>query len=246
MDMEDSRLFHAEGLPFTLMLEGFMRNSRPEQAPPVLAMGIDGIVLEPKAMEEEAERNIAGVTATVIAHPEGAFGEPADAVANAFQGGDTEVSYLWGMAAAPWITEVNGARYAIDLRHERHPVPFTIALDKFIHEKHPRTGLAANYESEVTMIEQDPDGGRHARKVEIKMNEPLRHEGYTFFQASFIEDPNNPRAPVASVFAVVNNPADQWPKYACYVIGFGLFIHFMQRLWIYLRSERKRQQHAVS
>lgn len=237
LGMEQSRLFHGQGLPFTLMIEGFMRNCLPRQAPPVLAMGVDGVMLEPLPMQPEAERNLAGATATVIELPPGAANaDPAHTAAQAFQGGTTHVGLLWGMAAAPWIVTVGGERFAIDLRHERHPVPFKITLNEFIHQKHPRTGLASNYESKVTMTE-----GTASRDIEIKMNEPLRHLGYTFFQASFLEDPTNPSAPVASVFAVVKNPADQWPKYACYVIGVGLTIHFLQRLMQYLRTQKKRQ-----
>jgi hypothetical protein len=46
------------------------------------------------------------------------------------------------------------------------------------------------------------------------------------------------------VFAVVNNPADQWPKYSCYIIGIGMTIHFLQRLAMYLRSENRRRTNA--
>lgn len=234
-----SRTFHAEGLPFALLLEGYLPNSVPVYVPPVLAQGIDGINLEERALETEAERNIAGVIATLMERPAGAATEGGDVIAETLKhgGSGTQVGLLWGMSAAPWVVTVQDKKYAIDLRHERFPVPFTIALDKFIHEKHPRTGMASNYESKVTMTE-----GSLSREIEIKMNEPLRHHGFTFFQASFIEQPNNPR--IASVFSVVNNPADQWPKYACYVIGVGLCIHFLQRLSVYLRSENRRRKDA--
>ncbi|MBI1318500.1 MAG: hypothetical protein GC168_06085 [Candidatus Hydrogenedens sp.] len=240
MGPSDTRTFFAEKLPFTLLLEGYMPNCAPQQTPPIMAMGVDGVILQPMEMQKDAERNLAGVIATVMERPADASGAAASAhgAASTMQGGDAHVGLLWGMAAAPWIVTVQGQRYAIDLRHDRFPVPFRITLNKFIHQKHPRTGMASNFESRVTMTE-----GNASRDVEIKMNEPLRHKGFTFFQASFVEDPTNPRAPIASVFSVVKNPADQWPKYACYIIGIGLTIHFLQRLAIYLRAQKKRQSH---
>ncbi|MFM1919680.1 MAG: hypothetical protein RLZZ303_1314 [Candidatus Hydrogenedentota bacterium] len=235
----ESRTFHAKDLPFMLFIEGYMQNSMPVRVPPVLATGVDGVNLEERPLEPEAERNIAGAIATVIERPAVEEATDVDPMTLALKhgSGEAHVGLLWGMAAAPWIVNIQDKRYAIDLRHERFPVPFTITLDKFIHEKHPRTGMASNYQSEVTMTE-----GGSSREVDIKMNEPLRHKGFTFFQASFIEQPGNPR--IASVFAVVNNPADQWPKYACYVIGVGLCIHFLQRLTVYLRSESRRRKNV--
>lgn len=236
--LEQSRTFHAKDLPFTLMIEGYSPNSTPTIVPPGVGWGVDNINVDPLPLDKEAERNIAGCIATVIEQPAGGLPEGVDpAKAALTSGGEAHVGLLWGQAVAPWVVTVQGKKYAIDLRHQRFQVPFRITLDKFIHEKHPGTTMASNYESRVTVTEE---GSR--RQVEIKMNEPLRYKGYTFFQASFIEQPGNPR--VASVFAVVKNPADQWPKYACYIIGVGMLIHFVQRLSKYLRKENRRRANA--
>jgi len=233
---EESRTFHSPELPFMLFIEGYMPNSQPAPVPPGVAWGVDGINLEEMPLEKEAERNLAGAVVTVFERPQGETPAGSDVMTHALSQGsaDAQVGLLWGMAAAPWVVNIKDKRYAIDLRHERYPVPFTIKLDKFTKEMHPRTGMASMYQSRVTMKE-----GGSERSIDIKMNEPLRHKGFTFFQASFIETPGNPK--VASVFAVVNNPADQWPKYSCYIIGLGMTIHFLQRLAMYLRSENRRR-----
>jgi hypothetical protein len=43
----------------------------------------------------------------------------------------------------------------------------------------------------------------------------------------------------------VRNPSDQWPKYAAYVIGFGLLLAFGQRLFDYLGSEKRRRLREI-
>ncbi len=221
MGIEERRVFQSPDLPFDLHLAGFMKNSWPQPAPPVMAMGIDGVMLEPHDLEKEAERNVAGVTVTVLEKTP----QP-----------EAHDALLWGLSVMPWKVNVDGADYAIDLAHKEFPVPFTIRLDKFIRDLHPRTSMAANFESEVTKIENASE-----RRIHIKMNEPLRHQGYTFFQASWGPQDARPGDPLFSTFAVVNNPADQWPKYSCYIIALGLMIHFGQKLFSYLRAENRRR-----
>lgn len=218
MERGENRTFHSDTLPFDLYVEGFMRNCRP--APSLApAQGIDGIWLEPLALAKEAEMNAAGAYAIAI---DNATQESAEGI-------------LFGFARVPWIHEQDGVRYAVDLRKRRYEAPFTIVLEEFIHEQHPGTGMASNYESIVTKIE-----GGTERQVHIRMNEPLRHHGYTFFQASFGPKDAQPGQPMFSVFEVVNNPADQWPLYACIVITLGMSLHFVQRLYFYLKRQNRK------
>lgn len=217
----ETRVFDHAELPFKLEISGWIPNANPRQQAPMLQeQGIDGVVLQAMPLEKEAERNIAGAVAKVV---------PAD-------GSAPQEAHLWGFAAGPWIVTAGGQKYGISLRHTRYPVPFKITLDKFYRDLHPRTTMASNFESEVTMEENGV-----ARKVHIRMNEPLRHEGYTFFQASWGPENARPGEPLFSTFAVVNNPADQWPKYACYIIGIGMLIHFAQKLAGYIRTQNRRR-----
>lgn len=218
MEPSDTRTFHHDGLPFELMLEGYVANCMPRPASG--DHGVDGVVLEERPRAMAAEQNVAGAYATVLNS----------------ETKEAQLGILYGFSLAPWIVTVEDQDYAIDLRHRTWDLPFTITLNEFIRELHPRTGMASNFESEVTMTE-----GRVDRKINIRMNEPLRHKGYTFFQASWGPQDAGPNDRMFSTFAVVNNPADQWPLYACIVISVGLLIHFTQKLIAYLRSEHRRR-----
>jgi hypothetical protein len=232
MPQGQNRIFHASGLPFELLLEGWVDNANPRRVPPGMAAGIDGVMLQPLERDPEAERNVAGVFATIL--PKGVE-NPAEATNPHSNMADSmQTGLLWGFARAPWVVDIGDKQYGIDLRHVRYPVPFRITLDKFTRELHPRTAMAASFESDVTMTEE----GRE-RAINIRMNEPLRHKGFTFFQASWGPQNAGPNDPLFSTFAVVDNPADQWPKYSCYIIALGLLIHFGQKLFGYLRSENK-------
>lgn len=221
LDANERRVFYAEDLPFELELRGFMKNAHPRPIAPGIEQGVDGYLLQERPPETQAEANIAGLYAAVIEAPSGVRHE----------------GILWGMSRGPWMINSQGVDYAIDLRHRRWQVPFTIHLEKFTRELHPRTGIPSNFMSDVVKIENGTP-----QHIEIKMNEPLRQHGYTFFQSSW--GPQNARGNerLFSVFAVVRNPADQWPLYATVIVSLGLVIHFLQKLFRYLRAQNRRTE----
>lgn len=130
MEQGETRTFKHADLPFTLALSDWVPNAEPRQAAPMLnEKGIDGVVLAPAPTEKEAERNLAGVTAEIT---------PTD-------GSPKQTSYLWGFSAGPWVVNVGDKQYGLSLRHLQYPVPFTVKLDKFIRDLHPRTMMASNF-----------------------------------------------------------------------------------------------------
>lgn len=223
LESSDEVTFHHDDLPFDLRLWGFSKNATMRKAGPMESGAVEGVMLQQLPVEAQAERNIAAAYASVDA-------------------GDTSrQGVLWGMSevpftSGPWVADIAGSKYSIDLRRTTFEVPFTITLDKFNRDLHPGTGMAANFESEVTKRE-----GGVERSINIRMNEPLRHKGYTFFQASWGPENAKPGDRLFSTFEVVKNPADQWPLYSCYVISAGLLIHFLQKLLGYLVQESRRQ-----
>ena len=68
------------------------------------------------------------------------------------------------------------------------------------------------------------------------MNEPLRHEGYTLYQSSWGKTKTGA---VYSDFSVVRNPSDRIPRYACYVIGAGLLVHFGMKIGRHIQNQRR-------
>lgn len=213
-----TRTFSHPELPFDLMLENYLYNCAP--APSTDNSGVDGIRLIERPAEMNAEQNVAGAYAMVM-----------DKEAKQVQSG-----ILFGFSMSPWVVTVKDKDYAIELRHKTWDLPFTITLDEFIRDLHPRTGMAANFESVVTKSDGVTD-----RKINIRMNEPLRYQGYTLFQSGWGPQNAGPGERLFSTFAVVNNPADQWPLYSCLVISAGLIIHFLQKLVAYLRAENRRR-----
>ncbi|MBI4559509.1 MAG: cytochrome c biogenesis protein ResB [Candidatus Hydrogenedentes bacterium] len=219
---DGSTTFQAEGLPFEITIRGYTENARPVRAAGNRAASnpvVDGFYLEPLPLEKENERNAAGAYVTLTEK----------------NGGVKHDGILWGLATAPLAMAIDGQPWQIDLRRQRWELPFAIHLDRFTRELHPRTSMAKAFMSDVTKIE-----GGTEQKIKISMNEPLRHKGYTLYQASWGPADAGPNDRLFSTFAVVRNPADKFPLYACVIITFGLLFHFSQKLFRFLRAEQKK------
>jgi len=213
--------FTRADLPFDLTLSGYLPNSAAVSASAPVASGqkiVGGMALVPMDLEMQNERNVAGVYAT--AHEKGAD--------------ITHEGVLWGMARSPFQISTDEGVWSVTLRRRTWPLPFMVVLDDFTRELHPGTSRPASFSSDVTVI--DPEA---TQKIHISMNKPLRYKGYTLFQASWGPQNAGPNAPLFSSFAVVKNPADQWPLYGCIIITTGLLIHFCYRLILYLRKEAR-------
>lgn len=224
-DFADARGTHSvtltsAELPFDLEISHFEPNARVLPKGPMFEVElpvVDGLFLRPEAPLPQAEANVAGAYATVVA------------------GGRRQTGLLWGFQRAPWTVAVDGVEWAIDLRKERYEMPFAIQLDKFTKENHPRINMPRVFSSDVTVVE-----GATKRPVKISMNEPLRSKGLVLYQASWGPSNARPGDPLFSTLSVVRNPADQYPLYACIVISVGLLLHFSRRLTRYVRSEARR------
>lgn len=223
---KEQRTFTADGLPFDLIINNYMRNCQPMPKGPMFDVDvpvIDGVFLRRLDTEKEAERNTSGFYATVRDKATG----------NKQQG------IVWGSSwfhsVTPWTFQENGKTWAVDLRKVRYNVPFTVKLDKFTHTFHPGTRMPASFASDITKFD-----GTTTQRVHIKMNKPLRYKGYTMYQASWGPQDAKPGDPLFSTFAVVRNPADKFPLYACVIISIGLVLHFSLKLLGYLRAETRR------
>ena len=213
--------FTHDALPFDLELRGYMRNARPQPVDdhtPGAMPAVDGFYLRSMPRARENEQNMPGLFATV----------------RTSASNNEHPALLSGFALAPWVVEADGRTWAIDLRRKRRLLPFTIALDEFTHEFHPGTQMPRVFLSDVTKYQ---DGV--AQSIKITMNQPLRHEGYTFYQASWGPQDAPPGAPLFSTFAVVRDPAESIPMYASLITTAGMLLHFSLMLGNYLRSESR-------
>ncbi|MHC5068030.1 MAG: cytochrome c biogenesis protein ResB [Planctomycetota bacterium] len=205
-------------VPFTLTLADFIDNAVPERD----GSGVDGWRLRPLERDTQDERNRAGLRATVT-----------------FADGSERVGLLWGdPTSAPFALTADGRDYIIELRRRRMDLPFVIKLEDFHHEFHPGTGMPREFRSDV-VVSSIIDGERIDQAVRIEMNQPLRRGPYVAFQASYGPQGRTlgPNEPMFSGFAIVRNPADQWPLYATIVIAIGLCWHFGAMLLRYVRRE---------
>ena len=73
------------------------------------------------------------------------------------------------------------------------------------------------------MTLDDPSRGQQ-RNVRIWMNHPLRYEGDTFYQADILHGPSGDEK--GTVLQVVRNPGLEMPYISCFLVGFGMLVHF--------------------
>lgn len=120
----------------------------------------------------------------------------------------------------------DGRDYEMQLRPERYYMPFTLQLLAFHHDNYPGTDIPKNFSSRVRI--HNPQTGED-REVLIFMNNPLRYDGLTFYQASY--DPDNG----GSVLQVVRNPGWLTPYLGCGLVAAGLLIQFLSHLVPFLK-----------
>src|SRR5690606_7304422 len=125
---------------------------------------IDGYYLLRKEDEKQAEVNMAGCHALVL-NRDGTTGPRFILAANSYHG----------------YTLRHGDRtFFIDIHKRYWPMPVSVRLNKFTATFAPNTSKPESFVSEVTRIE---DG--HEVNATIQMNEPMRTQGLTFYQASY-------------------------------------------------------------
>lgn len=148
---------------------------------------------------------------------------------------------LGDLPAQPQQFTFNERTYQIALRPTRYykfasggPTPYRIELIDFRHDRYVGTGVAKNFSSLVRVKSFSETGAViEDREVTIKMNQPLRYGGETYYQGSF--EPDNERV---TILHVVRNPAWLTPYLACTLVGLGLIVQFLMHLVGFIRRPR--------
>jgi ABC-type transport system involved in cytochrome c biogenesis permease subunit len=117
----------------------------------------------------------------------------------------------------PQKLAVDGKGYELQLRNTRYYKPFTLHLIEFRFDRYVGTNTPKNYSSQLRLV--DPEKGQD-REVLIKMNDPLRHRGETFYQSSFTPDEKT------TILQVVRNPGWMLPYISCAMVVIGMLLHF--------------------
>ena len=126
----------------------------------------------------------------------------------------------------PQTFTFNHRTYELLLRPERYYLPFSLHLIEFRHDKYPGTDIPKNFSSRVRLQNLE---NREDREVLIFMNNPLRYDGETFYQASFDPDDHG------SILQVVHNPSWLTPYLSCVLVGVGLLVQFLCHLIPFLK-----------
>jgi len=204
-------------LPFTVRVKTFYANSslvqqsQPGYEPVKTTAGIgSGIWWREEPRETEMNRLDMPSTTFEIATPQGSLG--------------TFLASAW--LEQPQSFNWNNRSYELLLRQERYYLPFSLHLIEFRHDKYPGTDIPKNFSSRVRL--QNLENGED-REVRIFMNNPLRYQGETFYQASFDPDDHG------SVFQVVHNPSWLTPYFSCVLVATGLVIQFLSHLIPFLK-----------
>ena len=226
----DKLLVRSAGLPFDVHISGFAANSRvyPEGRggdSSNRGTAIGGYQLAAMEVAKEEGQSMPGCYVTILGD-----GKP------------VERAIVHARSQSAWAFDYNGKRYSVDLRQRRHRLPFSVTLDKFVHDTYANLpGMHRAFESHIRVKK-----GGDERAVKIEMNDPLRLDGYVLYQTDWgPKTPGTPNDKKWSVLTVSWNPADRWPEWACYIIGIGLFIHFLLKLIAYLQRETASRARAT-
>lgn len=206
------------GTPITLNVKRFYPNAELSNLPPGSpALATAGVGQGVAIVERPT------VTADNDMNQTSVFVEPV-------AGGRSYGTWLASVAIGqPQTFTHEGRTYALTMRLRRQYLPYAFTLKQFRHDVYPGTDIPKNFSSLVQVVNPAQN---ESREVLIYMNQPLRYEGKTFYQASFGKNDT------LSVLSVVENPGWLLPYVSCVLVSLGLLVHFA----IVLRRSLKRRQ----
>ncbi len=226
VDLEDGmRRFKFQDLPFDLEVRNFREHAVVRDVANYVKSqesgeSVDGFFLQPAKFD--ASQDYYNYGCYVQVKPKN--GEPPRQI------------ILCRSMGFPQTFSVDGKLYGVEMPNEIWPMPFSVELINSVGEHYPGTNRPSKFQSTIAWTGKDDDSVEKLKT--IKMNEPMRYEGFTLYQANWSEPINGLEF---SGFEVVNNPADQWPKACMWISAAGLLIHFALRLFKYLVRETKKQ-----
>jgi hypothetical protein len=140
-------------------------------------------------------------------------------------------TYLTSIYLDPQPVKVGDKTYEVALRFKQSYRPYHIQLKKFSFDRWEGTQMARNFSSVVHVV--DPENPERNHDDLIKMNDPLRYRGETFYQQDF-----NHETEQGTVLQVVRNPGWLLPYISCALVALGMVIHFGMHLSTFLARRR--------
>jgi hypothetical protein len=119
---------------------------------------------------------------------------------------------------------VGGKTCVVEFGQKHVPVGFEVQLVDFRAPRYPGTNKPSRFESDVIM--RDPTQNIE-REQKVFMNNPLYHNGFAVYQASYIEGQNG--QPDVSIFSVAKAPGTNIIYVGSIVMVLGMIIFYMSR-----------------
>ena len=113
--------------------------------------------------------------------------------------------------------------FLMSYQNRRINVGFEIKLDEFSIKRYQGIAKAMSYESRVQIT-----AGADSASGTISMNEPMKFNGFTIYQASFQQDPSSGE-PVASIFSINQDPGRPTKYLGSILLSVGIVWLFYQR-----------------
>jgi ResB-like family len=118
---------------------------------------------------------------------------------------------------------VGDKAYHLFLRFQRKYKPYTVKLLDVRKDDYVASDTPRNYSSDIQLV--DPANGVD-KPVHIKMNNPLRYAGDTFYQSGY-HAAGVTGGTEATTLAVVRNTGWMIPYVACMIVAIGMLAHFL-------------------
>jgi hypothetical protein len=206
-------------LPFTIRVNKFFANSIVEQRspnastqPPATQGFANQVNVREVPKETQMDRRDMPSAIIELVTPEGSLG--------------TWLVSVWFNQPQP--VSVKGRDYTLALRLQRLYNDYSLHLLNFNHEVYPGTTIPKDFSSLVRLHNHRT---AEEREVRIYMNNPLRYQGDTYYQASFDTDDKG------TILQVVRNPGWLTPYFGCVIVGVGLVWQFLVHLVPFLKRK---------
>jgi hypothetical protein len=129
---------------------------------------------------------------------------------------------FWVKSNEPIAFTQNGERITFELGKKSLLLPYELVLDRFKMDTDPGTSNPASYESFVTLFK----GNEGSEKHHVFMNNPLKYQNFTFYQASYFQ---TNEGPYGSVLSVNFDPGRFWKYLGSLLLVLGSIWHFVLR-----------------
>jgi hypothetical protein len=129
---------------------------------------------------------------------------------------------FWVTSNEPVAFNQNDERIRFEIGKKTITLPYELVLDQFKMDTDPGTSTPASFESYVTLFK----GNKGSSKHHIFMNNPLKHENFTFYQASYFQ---TQAGPYGSVLSVNFDPGRPWKYLGSLLLVLGSIWHYFLR-----------------